>query len=399
MRILQIANKFPYPAKDGGSIATLGLARALADLGHNVTVLAINTSKHYSDPGLLPAELKEKISFISVPVDTDIKMIPMLRNFFCSRWPYNAERFISEDVTIRLIALLKEEKFDVIQMEGLYLAPYLDVIRENSKANVVMRAHNIEHEIWERTAAQAHGLKKWYLKHLACRIRRMELQFLNHYDALVPITARDGDFMRSLGCSLPLHVLPTGINAGEMTFDNSAVEFPTLFHIGALDWMPNQEGLLWFFENVWGKVLDKHPDLKFYLAGRNAPHRFMHLPFPNIVFLGEVDDAYAFISTKAVMVVPLLSGSGMRIKIIEGMAQGKAIVTTSIGTEGIDSVHGENIFIADKPDDFAKSICQLVEDRQLCFKTGEKARKFVNEHYDNKTITSSLVRFYENLMR
>lgn len=397
MHILQIANKFPYPPKDGGSIATLSLSRSFASLGHQVTVLAINTSKHFADPALIPAELSTLIRFISVPVDTDIRIPQMIRNFLFSDRPYNAERFISPDFDQKLKELLISDKFDIIQLEGLYLAPYLKTIRTHSGAKVVMRAHNIEHEIWERTVTQQKGLKKWYINNLAGRIRRMELQFLNSYDAVLPITSRDGDILKKLGCRLPSHVVPMGVNAGELLPEHGMLEFPSIFHIGALDWMPNQEGLTWFFENVWGEILEKHPDLVFYLAGRNAPRHFKALPYPNVVFLGEVEDAYNFIRSKAVMIVPVLSGSGMRIKIIEGMALGKAIVTTSIGTEGIATTHGKDILIADDPGQFARSVCALLEDWNYCLEIGENASNFVTIHYDNLAITSSLAEFYQSL--
>jgi glycosyltransferase involved in cell wall biosynthesis len=398
MHILQIANKFPYPPKDGGSIATLNLSRSFASLGHQVTVLAINTSKHFSDPALIPAELSKQIRFISVPVDTDIRIPQIVMNFLFSGKPYNAERFISPDFDHKLKELLISDKFDIIQLEGLYLAPYLKTIRTHSAAKVVLRAHNIEHEIWERIVTQQKGLKKWYISNLAGRIRRMELHFLNSYDAVLPITSRDGEILRKLGCRLPSHVVPMGVNAGELLPEHGMLEFPSIFHIGALDWMPNQEGLTWFFENVWVKILEKHPDLVFYLAGRNAPQHFKTLPYPNVVFLGEVEDSCNFIRSKAVMIVPVLSGSGMRIKIIEGMALGKAIVTTSIGTEGIATTHGTDILIADDPGQFARNVCALIEDRNYCLEIGENARNFVTVHYDNFAITSSLAEFYQSIL-
>jgi polysaccharide biosynthesis protein PslH len=399
MNILQIANKFPYPPKDGGSIATLSLGKSFVSLGHQVTVLAINTSKHYADPSQIPASLSSQIRFISVPVDTDIRIMQLIRNFLFSDMPYNAERFISRAFDKQLEALLLSDKFDIIQLEGLYLAPYIKTIRTHSTAKVVMRAHNIEHEIWQRTVTQQKGLKKWYIGNLASRIRRMELRFLNLYDAVLPITSRDGEMLRKFGCRLPSHVVPTGVNSGDLLADNSKLEFPSIFHIGALDWMPNQEGLTWFFENVWGMILEKHPDLHFYLAGRNAPRHFMELSYPNVVFVGEVEDAYEFMRKGAVMIVPVLSGSGMRIKIIEGMALGKAIVTTTVGTEGIATTHGKDILIADDPGQFARNVCALVEDRNYCMEIGENARKFVVGHYDNDAITSSLAEFYQSLLR
>jgi polysaccharide biosynthesis protein PslH len=397
MNILQIANKFPYPPKDGGSIATLSLGKSFASLGHSVTLLAINTSKHYFDPSGIPSALSDQIRFISVGVDTQIRMFRLAGNFLFSRLPYNAERFISRDFDKKLAGLLSSEKFDIIQLEGLYLAPYIKTIRAHSDAKVVMRAHNIEHEIWQRAVLQQKGPKKCYMRNLAGRIKRMELEYLNRYDAILPITSRDGEMLKNLGCRLPSHVVPLGVNAGELFPDNSKLEFPSVFHIGALDWMPNQEGLNWFFENVWGKILEKHPGLHFHLAGRNAPERFQKLPYPNVIFEGEVEDAYDFIRNRAVMIVPILSGSGMRIKIIEGMALGKAIVTTSIGTEGIATTHGRNILIADDPGQFALNVCKLVDDRNYCMEIGENARNFVTAQYDNFAITSSLTKFYQTL--
>ena len=399
MRILQVANKFPYPARDGGSIATLSLARSFAALGQDVTVLAINTSKHYTDPTTLPADLSEAIRFLSVKVDTSIKLWRLALNFLFSSLPFNAERFIDGNFEAALTGLLKKEEFDIIQLEGLYLAPYLTSIRRFSKARVIMRAHNIEHEIWERSVSQRKGARRFYVSNLAKRIRRMELDYLNAYDAILPITSRDAEKLKELGCVLPCHVVPTGVNANALAPDHGSLEFPSVFHIGALDWMPNQEGLEWFFEHAWGIVNEKHPEVRFYLAGRNAPAHFRNLTYPNVEFIGEVEDAYKFIRSKAVMIVPILSGSGMRIKIVEGMALGKPIVTTSIGTEGIDTTDGENIFIADDPDKFARQVCFLIENKQACMKTGENARKFVTDHYDNDTITSKLLTFYSDLLR
>jgi hypothetical protein len=297
MDILQIANKFPYPPKDEGSIATLSLGRSFASLSHKGTILAINTSKHFSILQTFPAR------YGSDPVHQCkliriVRILKMARNFYFRRCAYNAERFISPEFDKKLKELLSSGKFDIIQLEGLYLAPYIKTIRAHSSAKVVMRAHNIEHEIWQRTVLQQQGVKKWYIRNLAGRIKRMELKFLNLYDAVIPITSRDGEMLQKLGCRLPSHVVPLGINAGEFIPDNSKLEFPSVFHIGALDWIPNQEGLSWFFENVWDKILEKHPDLHFYLAGRNAPRHFKELPYPNIIYSGEVDDAYEFMRNR-----------------------------------------------------------------------------------------------------
>jgi len=309
MRILQLANKVPFPPKDGGSIATLAMTKGFKELGYEVSVLAMSTSKHPVKEMDIPQQMRDDIRFILVDVDTRLCPIRAIKNLLFSRMPYNAERFVSKAFGDRLAELLIEEEFDVIQLEGLYLTPYVPLIRELSEAKISMRAHNIEHEIWNRTVKQRSGLTKAYTKIIAKRVKNMELASLNSFDVMVPITERDAGILRSMGCSIQMKVAPTGINMEEFREYEAKPEFPSVFHIGALDWSPNQEGLEWFLKKCWKKLHEKYPELKFYIAGRNAPDKIRNIKENGVVFLGEVEDAYAFMESKAIMIVPLLSGA------------------------------------------------------------------------------------------
>ena len=396
MRILQLMNKVPWPPKDGGAIACLNLTKGFSMLGHEVTVLSMNTSKHHIRIEDMPADLRRKADFRLVEVPASITWIEATLNLLFSKVPYNAQRFISDEFSHELVKLLNEKSFDVIQLEGLYLCPYIPVIRKYSQALISYRAHNIEYEIWERTATLAEGFRSKYLRNLSKRIKRFEESYLNTYDLLVPITDRDGVKLDKLGNSKPRHTSQTGIDFASLVPTARKLEFPSLFHIGALDWAPNQEGLIWFFNNCWPKIQSQNPELKFYLAGRNAPEWFERIiKLEGVVYLGEINDAYDFINSKAVMVVPLFSGSGMRIKIIEGMALGKPIVTTDIGTEGIPTENGKNILIANDVERFVDAINQLIHDRALSDRIGKSAIGFIQEKYDNLSQAEALVEFYK----
>jgi polysaccharide biosynthesis protein PslH len=394
MDILMLTNKMPYPPKDGGSIATLSIARSFSELGHKVTILAMNTSKHHFNVADIPATISEQIEFIGIDVNTDVSKWDAIKNLLVSSVPYNAQRFISPDYDRKLTEVLQSRRFDVVHLEGPYLGPYIRTIRKHTTALVSMRPQNVEHEIWQRTAAQSKGPKGLYIANLAKRVKRFEVSMLNNYDVMVPITKRDGDLFIKLGCKIPMLVTPTGIDTGTFKPDYENIDYPSLFHLGALDWPPNQEGLKWFFAKVWPKILKEFPDLKFYLAGRNAPPEFAKFSEPNVEFLGEVESAHDFIRSKAIMVVPLLSGSGMRIKIIEGMALGKAIITTSIGREGIDVAHEKNMMIADSPDEFLDAVRFLLSGKEKAVAIGKQAVEFVNHHYDNLSIMKALSDFY-----
>lgn len=397
MRILQLTNKTPWPPTDGGAIATLTLSKGFFLLGNQVTILAMNTEKHATTMEDIPEHLAAQIRFKLVDVPAKITFWGALGNLLFSDLPYNATRFISEEYSNALIKLLDEEEFDVIQLEGLYLCPYIPLIRKHSKAVIAYRAHNIEHEIWERTKQVASGFHRLYLTLLAKRIKKFGLSYLNAYDVLVSITDRDGEYLDRIGNVKPRITSQTGIDLSSLVPTAKDLEFPSIFHIGSLEWGPNQEGLLWFLKECWPLITKKYPEVTFYVAGRNAPQWLASKlrKITNVVFLGEIDDAYQFMNSKAIMMVPLRSGSGMRIKIVEGMALGKAIVSTTIGVEGIAATNREQILIANEPTEFLQAVTELIEDKELYKKICKNAVEFICDKFDNLAIASSLIDFYK----
>lgn len=394
MKILFLTNKVPYPPKDGGSIATFGMMKAFADAGHQVSVLAMNTKKHHVTPYEVPEEIHTLITFYLIEVPAYIKMAELIKNLLFSKLPYNAERFIDQNYQNKLQLLLSNNEFNIIQLEGLYLCPYLPIIRKYSKAKVAYRSHNIEHEIWERTILQSNGIRKLYLRILTFRLKKFEESAINQYDLLVPITNRDEEKLRQMGNIKPSLSIPAGFDTEEVrtVFTNFKMN---LFFIGALDWSPNQEGLIWFIEKCWPVILAKRPNTILKIAGRNAPDWMVEkFLVKNIQYLGEIDDAQKFIGQNGIMIAPVLSGSGMRVKIIEGMLNQKSIVTTSIGCEGINVINEEHLFIANNETDFSNYILKLLGNRSKVEETGIKAYKFVKEEYDNRFLINKLVEFY-----
>jgi len=169
-----------------------------------------------------------------------------------------------------------------------------------------------------------------------------------------------------------------------------------LFYIGALDWAPNQEGLVWFFDNLWNRIIKDFPETKLYIAGRNCPSWLKTIiEQPGVEFMGEIDNAYEFMNRYSVMIAPLFSGSGMRVKVIEGMALGKTIITTPIGTEGIETTNNSNILIANTADEFYQHIINTLTNKQLCVNIGKSAMEFIRKQYDVKYIARELERFYK----
>jgi glycosyltransferase involved in cell wall biosynthesis len=386
----------PYPPKDGGSYAIYHMALGLADFGHNVTIIAVNTPKHYVRYNDLPDDLLRKIKIIPVFINTHISTFKALLNLLFSSLPYNIARFISINFKNELKKQLSSYNYDIIQIESLYMVTYIPVIRKYSKSPISFRSHNIEYEIWEKLAVQSKNiLKKTYFRILSRRIKRLEIKSFDLYDLLLPISEIDAQKFLALGYKKPYTVIPVGIELNQDIIEYDKIEHPSVFFLGSLDWIPNQEGIIWFIEKVWPKIVSKYPDLKLYIAGRNASNQLQNkLKGTNIVFEGEVDDARQFMKTKSIMIVPLFSGSGIRIKIIEGMWMGKSIVTTTMGAEGIPITHKNNIMIADNEIDFEKCIDQLISDEIIFLKISRNARQFIADNFNNKNIIKTLISFY-----
>ena len=372
MKILQLTKKFPYPLKDGESIAITNLGKAMHELGCEVTLLSMNTKKHFFDTANLPADFNHYKNIHTVKIDNELKWKDAFKNLF-SEDSYHIARFVSEEYENKLATILQQEAFDVIQLETLYLAPYISTIRKYSNAVVAMRAHNVEHEIWERIAKNTpEVLKKWYLGHLTDKLRRYEIEHLNKYDILVPITERDLQKFKQMGYKNGAKVTPIGVDETQYQPDFTAFEKElSISFIGSLDWMPNLEGLKWFLKEVWPQAVQEFPKLSLHIAGRNTPDWIHNLDMPNIKIHGEVPCAATFVNQHPLTVVPLLSGSGMRAKILEGMALGKVVLTTSIGLEGIDARNKREVLLANTSDEFLAAIRYCYEHKDKLSKIGK----------------------------
>nr|WP_255563643.1 glycosyltransferase family 4 protein [Mucilaginibacter rivuli] len=194
--------------------------------------------------------------------------------------------------------------------------------------------------------------------------------------------------------------MPVGIDLTRYEPDHHKTEFPSLFFLGALDWMPNREGMEWFLDNFSADITDGDLRVKFYVAGHNIPDAFDDYEVMGKIFIqGEVDDALEFVNSKAIMVVPLLSGGGMRVKIVEAMAMEKCIITTSLGAEGIRYESGKNIVIADNRNEFFDAIKRCISDESFCRQIGINARQLIQQDHDTNVVTARFISFYNELLK
>jgi len=385
--------------KDGESIAVSNLCKELKSMGCEITLLCMNTSKHYLDPKALPAEYNCFSKIHSVDLDNTLKPWKAIASMVSGE-SYHISRFNSVVFRTKLIQVLTEEKFDIIQLETLYLAPYIDTIRAHSTARIVMRAHNVEHEIWERiTQNTGSNIRKWYLGHLTRKLREYEIEQFPSYDYLVTLTERDLKQFKEKGYKNGASAAPIGFDPAQYPYTAPVFgKKMSLCFIGSLDWMPNLEGLDWFLMNCWPLIHKRWPEISLHIAGRNTPSSLLQLRLPNVTVHGEVSNAVDFISRHSAMIVPLFSGSGMRVKIVEGMVMGKVIISTSLGREGIEGNHKEHLLIANAKEDFLNAIDYCVTHPAEALRIGQKAQDIATNQFDSQVAAKRIMDIYQNLM-
>lgn len=368
-------------------------------MGADISLLCMNTSKHYSNPAALPPDYNYFTSIHTVDIDNTVRPWKAITSIVSGE-SYHIRRFKSTVFRAKLIEILKRDKFDIIQLETLYLAPYVSTIREYSEAKVVMRAHNVEHEIWERiTQNTSSNLKKLYLSLLTRQLKAYEIEQFPVYDYLVTLTDRDLQLFRQKGYANGASSAPIGLDVTHYPYTRPQFgPEMSLCFIGSLDWMPNLEGLEWFLLNVWPKIHQRWPKVSFHIAGRNTPLSLLELKLKNVTVHGEVEDAGEFLNKHAVMIVPLFSGSGMRVKIVEGMLMGKVVISTSIGKEGIEGEHKKELLVADTVQEFLAALDYCIQHPELANEMATHAEEKAAAQFNPREVAEHMMGIYTELL-
>ena len=395
MRVLQICLKPPFPEVDGGCKAMNAFTQEFIENGIDLKVLTISTIKHPLLKESLSEEYLEKTKIEHVFVDTKVKAFDAFKNLFSSK-SYNVQRFYSKAFENLIMKTVIASNFDVILLESLYVSSYVAAIRACSSAKIVFRAHNIESELWQRNATDQKGVKKLYVNLLVKKLVNYEKGTLNSFDGIAAITFNDKKLLQDMGCHIPIEVFPFGVNMSDYELKENHPG-KKVFHIGSMDWTPNQKGIKWFLKDVWINVIKEFPTAELNLAGRQMPDWIRSEEATNLNVLGKVESAIDFINENNIMVVPLLTGGGMRVKIIEGMALGKIVIATSIAAEGINYSDKKNIVITDTPQEMTDAIVFYLKNEHKQIEIGKKARELMVQDYDNKNIVANLLSFFKKI--
>jgi sugar transferase (PEP-CTERM/EpsH1 system associated) len=297
----------------------------------------------------------------------------------------------------RVADYVRSSSVDLIHVDTVALAPFVPAA---NSVPTVLTHHNIESLLMARRASvEPRRAAKWYLQREAAKLRAYEGAVSPAFDLNVVMSRQDEGALLEIAPGLRTAVVPNGVDVDYFSPDRSA-ETPALIYVGGMNMFANRDAVLYFLKEIWPRITTEHLGVRFYAVGQDPPRELTALAAadPRIEVTGYVDDIRPFVRKAAVYVVPLRVGGGTRLKVLDAMACGKAIVSTSIGCEGIDVRAGEQLVIADSPDLFARTTLQLLGSADRRIALGESARRFVVGGYSWRSIADRLVDAYDSTL-
>ncbi|MFQ5732544.1 MAG: glycosyltransferase [Planctomycetaceae bacterium] len=385
MRILFLQKRILFPTDAGCKVRTLNVVRHLARW-HDVTYLC-NVQPGEEDD--LPQMRDLGVRLETVPWRETPRSSPrffgQLAINLLSRYPFNVNKDYDPALRRRAVELLAQGPYDLVVCDFVQMAR--NAVGLNAPASLLFQ-HNVEAEIFRRHAETDDGwLRRKYMAVQWRKMRFFEAAAGRRFDAVIAVSPRDREiFRREYGWN-HVAVIDTAVDAEYFRPVETAEVADNVVFVGSLDWLPNEDGLIYFVREVWPSIRQRRPGASFQIIGRNPGRKVQALSdVAGVEVVGAVPDVRPYRSAAAVEVVPLRIGGGTRLKIFEAMAMGKAIVSTALGAEGLDVRDGEHIAIADEPQDLADAVLDLLKNPARRNAIGQRALQLVRENYTSEVV-------------
>ncbi|MEX0594115.1 MAG: glycosyltransferase family 4 protein [Balneolaceae bacterium] len=392
MKILYV---FPYnPANPtfGGALRIYHILRHLCT-HHDVTVVGFSTLEKEQELVTEFPSLAGKTHFIP-PSGSPLRYRWVMLKSLFSRHSHWNRYSRSEPLQQKIDALLERESFDIIHCEFPVMAMY----RFRSNAKRVLDCHNVEYDNFLRMSRTPNLIRKAFYRYEAAKFRREELDVCRQQDALFVTSERDISIFDSSLPRVRKFLVPNGVDRQYFTPTGIEPVPHSLVFVGMMKYLPNDDGMTFFLDEIFPKVLQKYPDTTLTIVGKNPSRSIRNRANDQIIVTGFVEDTRPYVDNASVYVVPLRMGGGTRLKILEALSMKKPIVTTSIGSEGIDVKDGETALIADQPDHFAEAICKLFEDPKQVDQLVSNGSNLADT-YRWEAIGDSIEDAYQSLMK
>lgn len=386
MRILWLNSGLLLPLDKGGKLRTWHLMRHLA-ARHEITYLSFSDASQTVQDMMGMSEVCAQLETVprSDPAKGTLPFYVEAARYTVDSAPYAVAKYRSREYRAKLESLLASKTFDAIVCDFL---PPLVNMPERLPCPAILFTHNVEAEIWRRHVETAgNALSRALLTQQWQRMLRFESRALARFDLVLAVSDADSQTFERLypgALRSPVHVVQTGVDTQFFRPDTETPVRPAhLVFTGSMDWLPNEDGMQYFVREILPRIRESEPQATLSIIGRAPTPAVKRLAAQNgIEVTGRVDDVRPHIAAGAVYVVPLRIGGGTRLKIFEAMAMAKAVVSTTVGAEGLPVISGQNVVIADEPAQFSQAVVELIRDPGMRRRIEAEARRVVVEKYD-----------------
>jgi sugar transferase (PEP-CTERM/EpsH1 system associated) len=379
MKLLWVKAGGLLPPDTGGKIRSFHILKQLARK-HDITLFTFYP-EHSDDLHPAGSDMFSKVICIPLPLPPHRSLAEYARyaRMLMAGRPFTIDKYFYPEVRRRYAELMQSSQFDLIVCDFIVPAPLMAWKTPPPK---ILFTHNVEAEVWARHYKFASNP----LVKLACwlesrALQRAERRYVQLADYVLTVSENNRASFAPYVDPRRISVIPTGVDTEYFQPSPSPEQPDTMAFTGSMDWMPNEDGVAYFVGKILPLIRSQIPEAAFWAVGRRPPRRLLDLASGSVVVTGAVEDIRPYLAKAAVCVVPLRSGSGTRIKIFEAMAMGKAVVSTTLGAEGLPVRHGENIILADDPADFARQVVDLLRDPPRRQQLGQAARQLVEQSY------------------
>lgn len=395
MRILALTTRLPYPPREGHQLRTWHVLRALAS-AHDVSLLSfLRDDDVPAQSGPLRAILKRFETFPIPAQHSFWRLIAALLRGVLGPRPFVAEKYTCAPMRKRILELLPE--IDAIHIGILPLMALIDVAAV--RVPLVLDAHNVEHLLLQQRAA----IEPWWpqrhlLRRQVPKLKAFEQHACTVADCVLACSSDDARELAQLTSTASIAIVPNGVDV-EMhrPAPTASVQPARLVFVGGMNWFPNRDGVQWFLDEIFPRILDARADAEFVLVGKADGVRVAPKIAANVHLLGFVEDLTPVIHDTTIYIVPLRAGSGTRLKVLEAMAYGMPIVTTRRGAEGIMLAPDDEALFADGAEDFASAVVRLIDHPAQAARLGTAARKKAEQVYDWNVVGRQLLAAYAQL--
>ncbi len=390
MNILFVTKSLPYPLENGATIRTYHLIKYLSQK-HDIFLISI--VRGAADRASLDHLSRMCKQIVPVVVRRGvIRKCRDLVHSFTSTFPYTVLANSDPRVVDAINRVCETVEITLIQSEELYVAS--NIIDSKFRGPIVLDAFNIEARVLDRLAATRLPVRRMYYEWQSRFMRRYEHYISRGVDAILSVSKDEADYFKDYNSHT--HLVPNGADNVELP---STPRENLILFTGVLSYPPNAEALEFFFREVW-PILAKHSiDLRVAVVARHIPSKFRTFRSEQVDFLTDVDDIDPILKRARILFVPLRSGGGTRLKILQAFSRGLPVVSTSIGAEGLDVTHGTHLLVADSPEEFAEAIIKLLNKPELTNKLALNAAELIKEKYLWSEIVNECFRCYESISR